>query len=131
MISVTGGSFGFQIGGQETDVVMLFMTPDSLKHLLRDNVKLGVDASAAGGPKGRTAAAATNATMRAEILTYSRARGVFAGVSLNGAVLKPDKDANKNVYGRPIEAKELVEQGNVEIPEPARKFVDSVSQASR
>jgi lipid-binding SYLF domain-containing protein len=131
MISLAGGSFGFQIGGQETDVVMLFMTPDSLKHLLRDNVKLGVDASAAGGPKGRTAAAATNATMRAEILTYSRSRGVFAGVSLNGAVLKPDKDANKSVYGRPVEAKELVEQGNVEIPEPARKFVDSVSQASQ
>jgi len=131
MIYVTGGSFGFQIGGQETDVVMLFMTPDSLKHLLRDSVKLGVDASAAGGPKGRTAAAATNATMRAEILTYSRARGVFAGVSLNGAVLRPDKDANKNVYGRPVEVKELVEQGNVEIPAPARKFVDSVSQASQ
>jgi SH3 domain-containing YSC84-like protein 1 len=131
MIYVTGGSFGFQIGGQETDVVMLFMTPDSLKHLMRDSVKLGVDASAAGGPKGRTAAAATNATMRAEILTYSRSRGAFAGVSLNGAVLRPDKDANKNVYGRPVEAKELVEQGNVEIPEPARKFVDSVSQASR
>jgi SH3 domain-containing YSC84-like protein 1 len=131
MISVAGGSFGFQIGGQETDVVMLFMTPDSLKHLLRDNVKLGVDASAAGGPKGRTAAAATNATMRAEILTYSRSRGVFAGVSLNGAVLKPDKDANKSVYGRPVEVKELVEEGTVEIPEPARKFVDAVSQASR
>jgi len=131
MIYVTGGSFGFQIGGQETDVVMLFMTPDSLKHLLRDSVKLGVDASAAGGPKGRTAAAATNATMRAEILTYSRSRGVFAGVSLNGAVLRPDKDANKNVYGRPVEVKELVEQGNVEIPAPARKFVDSVSQASQ
>jgi SH3 domain-containing YSC84-like protein 1 len=131
MIYVTGGSFGFQIGGQETDVVRLFMTPDSLKHLLRDSVKLGVDASAAGGPKGRTAAAATNATMRAEILTYSRARGVFAGVSLNGAVLRPDKDANKNVYGRPVEVKELVEQGNVEIPAPARKFVDSVSQASQ
>jgi len=131
MIYVTGGSFGFQIGGQETDVVMLFMTPDSLKHLLRDSVKLGVDASAAGGPKGRTAAAATNATMRAEILTYSRARGVFAGVSLNGAVLRPDKDANKNVYGRPVEVKELVEQGNIEIPAPARKFVDSVSQASQ
>src|SRR5437867_1951213 len=131
MISVTGGSFGFQIGGQETDVVMLFMTPDSLKHLLRDSVKLGVDASAAGGPKGRTAAAATNATMRAEILTYSRSRGVFAGVSLNGAVLRPDKDANKNVYGRPVEVKELVEQGSVEIPAPARKFVDSVSQASQ
>src|SRR5262245_32776021 len=131
MISLTGGSFGFQIGGQETDVVMLFMTPDSLKHLLRDHVKLGVDASAAGGPKGRTAAAATNATMRAEILTYSRSRGVCAGISLNGAVLKPDGDANKSVYGRPVEVKELVEQGTVEIPEPARKFVDTVSQASR
>ena len=130
MIYVTGGSFGFQIGGQETDVVMLFMTPDSLKHLLRDSVKLGVDASAAGGPKGRTAAAATNATMRAEILTYSRARGVFAGVSLNGAVLRPDKDANKNVYGREIDAKQLLEQGNAEVPEPARKFIDTVTKAS-
>ena len=131
MISVAGGSFGFQIGGQETDVVLLFMTPDSLKHLLRDKVKLGVDASVAGGPKGRQAAAATNATMRAEILAYSRSRGVFAGVSLNGAVLRPDNDANKNLYNRSIEVKEIVEQGSLEIPEPARKFVDSVSQASQ
>src|SRR5438094_1861418 len=107
MISVTGGSFGFQIGGQETDVVMLFMTPDSFKHLLRDKVKLGVDASAAGGPKGRTAAASTDATMKAEILTYSRSRGAFAGVSLNGAVLRPDNDANKNLYGREVHVKEL------------------------
>jgi lipid-binding SYLF domain-containing protein len=131
MISVQGGSFGFQIGGQETDVVLLFMTPDSLKHLLRDKVKLGVDASVAGGPKGRQAAAATNASMRAEILAYSRSRGVFAGVSLNGAVLRPDNDANKNLYGRSVEVKEIVEQGNLEIPEPARKFVESVSQASQ
>jgi lipid-binding SYLF domain-containing protein len=130
MISVTGGSFGFQIGGQETDVVMLFMTPDSLKHLLRDKVTLGVDASAAGGPKGREASAETNATMRAEILTYSRARGAFAGVSLKGAVLRPDKDANKSLYNRPVEAKELVETG-VAIPAPAQKFVDAVSQAAR
>jgi lipid-binding SYLF domain-containing protein len=130
MISLTGGSFGFQIGGQETDVVMLFMTPDSFKHLMKDKVKLGVDASAAGGPKGRTAAASTNATMRAEILTYSRSRGAFAGVSLNGAVLKPDNDANEKLYGRRVEVKELVEQGNVTIPEPAQKFVTSVSQAT-
>src|SRR5215470_8861021 len=130
MISLTGGSFGFQIGGQETDVVMLFMTPDSFKHLMRDKVKLGVDASAAGGPKGREASAETNATMRAEILTYSRARGAFAGVSLNGAVLRPDNEANEKLYGRKVEVKELVEHGNVAIPEPARKFVDSVSQAS-
>ena len=131
MISVTGGSFGFQIGGQETDVVMLFMTPDSLKHLLRDKVTLGVDASAAGGPKGREASAETNATMRAEILTYSRARGVFAGISLKGAVLRPDKDANKSLYGREIDAKELVETGNVAIPEPAKKFVQSVSDSGK
>src|SRR5215510_15155596 len=129
MIWVTGGSFGFQIGGQETDVVMLFMTPDSLKHLLRDKVTLGADASVAGGPKGRTASAETNATMRAEILTYGRSRGAFAGVSLKGAVLRPDKDANKNLYGKTIEAKELVEQGNVAIPEAAKKFVDSLNQA--
>src|ERR1051326_7550393 len=130
MISIAGGSFGLQIGGQETDVVMLFMTPDSLKHLLRDKVTLGVDASAAGGPKGREASAETNATMRAEILTYSRARGVFAGISLKGAVLRPDKDANQNLYNRQIDARELVEKGDVAIPGPAEKFVQAVSQAA-
>src|SRR5437867_5598061 len=130
MISITGGSFGFQIGGQETDVVMLFMTPDSLKHLLRDKVTLGVDASAAGGPKGREASAETNATMRAEILTYSRARGAFAGISLKGAVLSPDKDANKNLYNREVDVRDLVEKGTVETPEPGRKFIQSVSQAT-
>ncbi len=130
MISVAGGSFGLQLGGQETDVVMLFMTPDSLKYLLRDKVTLGVDASAASGPKGRTASAETTATMRAEILTYSRSRGLFLGISLKGAVLRPDNDANKNLYGRPIITKDLLEKGNAEIPEPARKFVQSVSQAA-
>src|SRR5438105_11266775 len=130
MISITGGSFGFQIGGQETDIVMLFMTPDSLKHLLREKVTLGVDASAAAGPKGREASAETNATMRAEILTYSRARGAFAGISLKGAVLSPDKDANKNLYNRDVDVRDLVEKGTVAIPEPARKFVQSVSQAA-
>ena len=130
MISVTGGSFGLQIGGVETDVVMLFMTPDSFKHLMKDKVTLGVDASAAGGPKGRTASAETNATMKAEILTYSRSRGAFAGISLKGAVLKPDNDANKNLYNREVQVKELIEVGNVSIPEPARKFVESVTQAS-
>src|SRR5262245_37273572 len=130
MISVTGGSFGFQIGAQETDVIMLFMTPESLKYLLRDKVTLGVDASVAGGPKGREASAETNASMRSEILAYSRSRGLFAGISLKGNVLRPDKDANKNIYGRPIEIKELVEQGNVTIPEAGKKFVDSVTRAT-
>jgi len=130
LISLTGGSFGFQLGAQETDVVMLFMTPDSFKYLMRDKVTLGVDASAAGGPKGREASAETNATMRSEILTYSRSRGLFAGISLKGAALRPDKDANKKLYGKEIEVKELVETGNVEIPEPAKKFIQSVTQAS-
>ncbi len=131
MISLAGGSFGLQIGGQEIDVVMLFMTPDSFKHLMRDKVTLGADASAAAGPKGRAASAETNATMRAEILTYSRTRGMFAGISLKGASLRPDKDANKNLYGRNIDVKELVQQGNVAVPEAARKFVDAVSRAGR
>ena len=109
---------------------MLFMTPESFKHLMRDKVTLGVDVSAAGGPKGRAASAETNAGMRAEILTYSRSRGAFAGISLKGAVLRPDNDANKNLYNRTIQVKELVEEGDVPIPEPARKFVESVSQAS-
>jgi lipid-binding SYLF domain-containing protein len=129
MISLTGGSFGLQIGGQETDVVMLFMTPDSFKYLLRDKVTLGADASAAAGPKGRTASAETNPTMRAEILTYSRSRGVFGGISLKGSVLRPDKDANTSLYGRNVEVKALVQEGNMGIPEPARKFIDAVSRA--
>src|SRR5215471_18888271 len=130
LISIAGGSFGFQLGAQETDVVMLFMTPDSFKYLMRDKVTLGVDASAAGGTKGREASAETNASMRSEILTYSRARGLFAGISLKGATLRPDKDGNKKLYGKEVEVKELVQSGSVAVPEPARKFVDSVSQAS-
>jgi len=130
LISLTGGSFGFQLGAQETDVVMLFMTPDSFKYLMRDKVTLGVDASAAGGPKGREASAETNATMRSEILTYSRSRGLFAGISLKGAALRPDKDANKKLYGKDIDLKELVETGNVAVPEPAKKFIQSVTQAT-
>jgi lipid-binding SYLF domain-containing protein len=130
MISLTGGSFGFQLGAQETDVVMLFMTPDSFKYLMRDKVTLGVDASAAGGPKGREASAETNATMRSEILTYSRSRGLFAGLSLKGAVLRPDNDANAKLYGREVDVKELIEKANVAVPEPASKFIQSVSRAS-
>ena len=130
MISIKGGSFGFQLGAQEIDVVMLFMTPDSMKYLMRDKVTLGVDASAAGGPKGRAASAETNATMRAEILSYARSRGLFAGISLKGAVLSPDKDANQNLYNREIEARDLLEKGNLAVPEPARKFVETVSRTS-
>ncbi len=126
MIGLSGGSFGLQLGGTSTDVVMLFMTPDSIKHLLRDKVTLGGDASAAAGPKGRATAAETSASMRAEILTYARSRGLFAGISLNGAVLTPDKDANKALYKREIEAKDLLINGNVGIPAPAQKFIDTL-----
>ena len=128
MLVIGGGSFGLQLGGQSTDVVMLFMTPDSIKYLLREKVTLGGDASAAVGPKGRAASAETSASMRAEILTYARSRGVFAGISLKGAVLSPDKDANKSLYKRGIEAKDVLTQGNVEIPDPAKKFVDTLTR---
>jgi SH3 domain-containing YSC84-like protein 1 len=128
MLVLGGGSFGFQLGGQSTDVVMLFMTPDSIKYLLREKVTLGGDASAAIGPKGRAASAETSASMRAEILTYARSRGVFAGISLKGAVLNPDKDANTSLYKQKIEAKEILMQGNLSVPEPAKKFVDTVSR---
>ena len=130
MIALSGGSFGFQLGGQSIDVVMLFMTPDSMKHLLKDKVTLGVDAAAAGGPKGREASAQTNATMRAEILTYARSRGLFAGISLKGAVLKPDADANKALYNRDVDAKELLVEGKGSVPEPAQKFIATLSRVT-
>src|SRR5579862_612506 len=125
MISLTGGSFGLQLGAQETDVVMLFMTPDSFKYLLRDKVTLGADASAAGGPKGRDASAGTNPTMRSEILSYSRSRGLFAGLSLKGLVLRPDNDANEKLYGGPVDLQDLIQKGNIAVPEAAAKFVQS------
>jgi lipid-binding SYLF domain-containing protein len=130
MLALGGGSFGLQLGGQSTDVVMLFMTPDSMKYLLRDKVTLGGDVSAAAGPKGRAASAQTSASMRAEILTYARSRGLFAGISLNGAALTPDKDANRSLYNGNIEAKDLLMQGNTAIPEPAKKFIEAVTRTS-
>ena len=127
MISLGGGSFGFQIGGQSTDVLMLFVTPDSIDHLLRDQVTLGADIAAAAGPKGRVVSAETSATLRAEILTYGRSRGLFAGVSLEGAVLKPDSDANESLYGEKVDARELLMEGTIPIPEPAQTFVDTLT----
>jgi lipid-binding SYLF domain-containing protein len=131
MIGITGGSFGLQLGGQSYDVVMLFMTPDSVEHLLKDKLTLGGDMAAAVGPKGRAVSAETSATMRAEILTYARSRGLFAGISLKGAVLSPDKDGNKSLYGREIPAKELLLVGGVPVPGPAQKLTDAVTVASQ
>src|ERR1700691_5905666 len=99
---VTGGSFGFQIGGQAVDLVMLIMNKDGMKHLLSSQFELGADASVAAGPVGRHAQGNTDWKMRAEVLTYSRARGLFAGVSLNGAVIKQDKDSTREFYGRMV-----------------------------
>ncbi len=128
MISLGGGSFGLQLGGQSTDVLMLFMSPDSMKHLLADKLTLGADASAAVGPKGRTVSADTSATMRAEILTYARSRGLFAGISFEGAVLRPDKDANEALYGGKVNAEDLLLEGQMSVPEPAKRFIETLTK---
>ena len=129
MIALEGGSIGFQLGGQATDYVLLVTNDRGADAVLTSKVKLGADASAAAGPKGRTAGASTDATMRAEILTYSRARGLFAGVSLEGSTLRPDGDANAAVYGRKIDAKEIV-RGAVSVPQGAQPLVDLLNQRS-
>jgi lipid-binding SYLF domain-containing protein len=131
MIGLSGGSFGLQLGGQSYDLVMLFMTPDSIQHLLKEKVTLGGDASAAAGPKGRAVSAETSASMRSEILTYARSRGLFAGISLKGAVLSPDKNANKSLYGREVQARDLLVGGSPAAPQPARKLIDTLTAAAR
>ena len=128
MLTVAGGSFGLQLGGQSSDVVMLVMNRNGINHLLKDKFTLGGDASAAAGPKGRSAAASTDLMMRAEILTYGRTRGLFAGVSLDGAVVKPDNDANERVYGKKIEAKKLLIEGGVGAPAATAPFLKALAK---
>jgi len=130
MIDLEGGSVGFQIGGQATDFVLLIMNDDGANGILSSKVKLGADASAAAGPVGRDAEADTDASMRAEILTYSRARGLFAGVSLEGSTLRPDNDANERVYGKKISAKDIVLHDAVPIPAAARTLTATLNQHS-
>ncbi len=130
MMALEGGSAGFQLGGQATDFVLLLMNSRSASSILTSKVKLGGDASAAAGPVGRTASAETDATMRAEILTYSRARGLFAGVSLAGSTLRPDNDANENLYGKKIEAKDIVLNGTIPPPPSAQKLLATLDKAS-
>jgi lipid-binding SYLF domain-containing protein len=129
MFGLSGGSFGLQLGGQSYDVVMMFMTPDSVEHLLKDKLTLGGDMAAAAGPKGRAVSAETTASMRSEILTYARSRGLYAGISFTGAVLSPDKDANKSLYGKEIPAKDLLLTGEVAVPGPAQKLIDALTAA--
>ena len=128
MMALEGGSFGFQIGGQATDFVLLVMNTRGAHSILKSKVKLGADASAAAGPKGRNAAAETDVTMRAEVLTYSRARGLFAGVSLAGSTVRPDNEANKRVYGHPLEADAIIFKGAAAVPPPAQKFIAYLNQ---
>ena len=115
MMALEGGSIGFQLGGQATDFVLLVMNPRGAHSILSSKVKLGADASAAAGPKGRDATAETDATMRAEVLSYSRARGLFAGVSLEGSTVRPDNDANVHVYGKRLTAQAIIFQGAVAV----------------
>jgi lipid-binding SYLF domain-containing protein len=128
-IRVEGGSFGFQIGGSETDVVLLVMNQGGAKKLLQSKFTVGGDASAAAGPVGRTSSAATDAQMNAEILTYSRARGLFAGISLEGATLRPDDDWNKELYGRDISNKDIV-LGDTRPPASASRLLGVINKYS-
>jgi len=123
MYALEGGSVGFQIGGQATDLVLLVMNEKGASSILDSKVKLGADASAAAGPKGRDASADTDAYMRAEILSYSRSRGLFAGISLEGSTLRPDNDASADVYGRKITAREIVLNGKASIPPSGQQLV--------
>jgi lipid-binding SYLF domain-containing protein len=123
MYALEGGSVGFQLGGQATDLVLLIMNERGAAAILDSKVKFGADASAAAGPKGRDASANTDATLRAEILSYSRSRGLFAGISLEGASLRPDNDASADVYGRKITAREIVMEGKASIPESGQHLI--------
>jgi lipid-binding SYLF domain-containing protein len=130
MYALEGGSVGFQIGGEATDLILLVMNDRGMESILSSKVKLGADASVAGGPKGRDASADTDAWMRAEILSYSRSRGLFAGVSLEGSTLRPDDDASEQVYGRPIKAKDIVRSEKMTVPATGRQLVNVLEKSA-
>ena len=125
LFSIFGGSFGFQIGGQATDIVFIVMNSGGARKLLQSGVKLGADVSAAAGPVGRDAQAETDAQLHAEILTYSRSRGLFAGVSLAGSVIRTDEDGNQRLYGHAVTAKDILLRGTVP-PPAAAKSLDNI-----
>jgi SH3 domain-containing YSC84-like protein 1 len=130
MIALGGGSFGLQVGGQATDFVLLLMNDRAASSILASKVKIGATASAAGGPIGRESTAATDLFLRAEILSYSRARGLFAGVSLEGSTLRPDNRANKKLYGKDVSAKAIVLQGEVSPPSSALELLSVLNSKS-
>jgi SH3 domain-containing YSC84-like protein 1 len=128
-IRISGGKFGLLIGGAETDVVMLVMNPSGMEHMLSDKFQMGGEASAAAGPVGRDASAMTDAEMHAEILTYSRSRGLFGGLDLSGAAVTADEKANREMYGRDITNKEIA-TGDVHTPAVAREFIHTLDRIS-
>ena len=130
MMALEGGSFGFQIGGQATDFVLLVMNGRGAHAILKSKVKLGADASAAAGPKGRTAEASTDVTMRAEILSYSRARGLFAGISLAGSTVRPDNGANEKIYGKSFPSEDIVFKGAAPVPPAAQQLIAYLNRKS-
>ena len=130
MMALEGGSFGLQIGGQATDFVLLVMNERGASAILSNKVKLGVDASAAAGPKGRNAEASTDVTLRAEILSYSRARGLFAGISLAGSTIRPDGKANAKVYHKDVTPEGIVFKGEVPVPASAQKMISYLNKKS-
>ena len=130
MVALEGANIGFQLGGQATDFVLLVVNPKGIDSILRSKVKLGADAAAAAGPKGRDAQAATDATMHAEILTYSRSRGLFAGISLDGSTLRPDNSASEKVYGKKVTAREIVLEHKVSTPAAGKLLVLTLQKAS-
>jgi len=130
MYALEGGSFGFQIGAEATDLVLLVMNDRGMESILSSKVKLGADASVAGGPVGRDVSADTDAWMRAEILSYSRSRGLFAGVSVEGTTLRPDDDANEQIYGHAITAKKIVRGEKVVVPETDRELVNALEKSA-
>src|SRR5437867_1293280 len=130
MMALEGGSIGFQLGGQATDFVLLVMNPRGARAILNSKVKLGADASVAAGPKGRTANASTDVTLRAEVLSYSRARGLFAGISLEGSTVRPDNDANEKIYDKKVAAESIIFKGAVPVPPSAQKLVSYLNRKS-
>ena len=130
MFALEGGSFGLQIGGQATDFVLLIMNDRGANSVMSSKVKLGADASAAAGPKGRDTSAETDVVMKAEILSYSRAQGLFAGVSLEGSTMRSDEGANKALYGKDLSAKEIVREGKVAVPAAAKPLLAELQKAS-
>jgi lipid-binding SYLF domain-containing protein len=130
MMALEGGSLGFQIGGEATDFVLLVMNRRGAESILTSKVKLGADVAAAAGPKGRNAAAATDVTLRAEVLSYSRSRGLFAGISLEGSTLRPDGDGNGRLYGQGVSAKDIVINSAIHAPASAKLLLATLNKKS-